>query len=308
MGRRFVDIETADCSDDDPPADGTGGSGHHVMVVAGIDSHGNAPTGATNTLDVKALGYHPDEDEVRYFSYAPGGGSYDKQDTYHGIANAARQLSTQIQVMQQEHPGREVDLIAHSQGGVVVDYFLDHFYQAGDQRFPPLGTVVTLSSPHKGAPLATAGAQIRSSALGKAALDVIGGIVPNIPEPNSRSVEDLAETSRIVDDVQRHGVPDHFDFTSIGSTEDVVVPADHTSLRGAHETVVAVDAVSQHTAITSDPDALRAVRAALEGRPPPCVGITTALRAAVAPVVISRASHVFGDVAGTALAVAGAGR
>ena len=31
--------------------------------------------------------------------------------------------------MQREQPGREVDLIAHSQGGIVVDVFLSHVYR-----------------------------------------------------------------------------------------------------------------------------------------------------------------------------------
>jgi hypothetical protein len=37
------------------------------------------------------------------------------------------------------------------------------------------------------------------------------------------------------------------------------------------------------------------MRAALEHRAPPCVGLTTALRSAVAPVVISRTEHSLGD-------------
>jgi hypothetical protein len=41
--------------------------------------------------------------------------------------------------------------------------------------------------------------------------------------------------------------------------------------------------------------------AALEGKPPPCVGLDTALRGAVAPVVISRLSSVLGDRVTTAL-------
>ena len=49
-----------------------------------------------------------------------------------------------------------------------------------------------------------------------------------------------------------------------------------------------MNALNEHSAIVRDPNALRAVRAALEHRPPPCVGLGTALRSAVAPVVISR--------------------
>jgi hypothetical protein len=111
----------------------------------------------------------------------------------------------------------------------------------------------------------------------------------------------MSERSSLISDVQQAGVPEHVDYTSIGATEDVVVPATNISLRGATETTVAVNSPSEHSAIVEDPNALRAVRAALEGRAPPCVGFATALRGAIAPVLITRASHVFGDVAGAAV-------
>ena len=100
-------------------------------------------------------------------------------------------------------------------------------------------------------------------------------------------------------------MPEHFDFTTIGATEDVVVPATQISVPGATETVVAVNDVNEHSAIVRAPDALRAVRAALEGRSPPCVGLFTALRSAVAPVVISRVEHTIGSGAAAALGAAG---
>ena len=77
------------------------------------------------------------------------------------------------------------------------------------------------------------------------------------------------------------------------------------SVAGATETAVAVDSFNEHSAIVRAPDALRVVRAALEGRAPPCVGLWTALRSAVAPVVISRAEHTLGSSAGAVLGGAG---
>ncbi|HEX5586548.1 MAG TPA: hypothetical protein VFZ17_04525, partial [Acidimicrobiia bacterium] len=300
MGRRFVGTITAECSSDAPPADGTGGSAHRVMVVAGINSSGPAgDRGPTVDLDIAALGYHPDEGEVRWFSYAADGGAYTAGDTHGDLHAAARRLYAQLQAMQREEPGREVDLVAHSQGGVVVDAFLAD-YHADDPSLPPLGTVVTVSSPHEGAPLATAGEQIRGGLLGDDALDAVGDLVPGIPPPNGKSVQELSERAAFIRAVQRRGVPDHFDVTSIGASEDVVVPATNISLRGASETVVAVNALSEHHAVLQDSDGLRAMRAALEGRAPPCVSVTTALRTAVAPVVISRVEHTLGDLAAAA--------
>jgi hypothetical protein len=294
IGRRFAHSVTAECSDA-PAADGTGGSAHRVMVVAGINSSGAAwDRGPTVDLDVDALGYHQDEGEVRYFSYADDGGRYTADDTHRPIREAAALLAVQLRAMQQENPGREVDLIAHSQGGLVVDVFLAEYYDASDRSLPPLGNVVTLSSPHEGAPIATVAQQVRSTSKGKAVLDRVEGVLP-IPPPSSPAVHDLAEGSSVVREVQEHGVPEHFDYTTIGATEDLVVPATNISLPGATETVAAVDDVNEHSAIVRAPDALKAVRAALEGRPPPCVGLLTALRTAVSPVLISRFEHMAGD-------------
>jgi hypothetical protein len=305
IGRRFVEVTTADCSGDSPAADGTGGSTHRVMVVAGINSFGVAGDGGpTVDLDVEALGYRPGDGEVRYFSYAPDGGPYTEAATHGPIELAAMRLGDQLRAMQREQPGREVDLIAHSQGGLVADWFLGHLYDPADRTLPPLGNVVTLSSPHEGAPLATVGRQIRSSAGGRALLDAAEGI-SSLPPPSSRAVQELAEGSPLVEHLWDQGVPEHVDFTTIGATEDVVVPATQISVPGATETVVAVNDLNEHRAIVRAPDALRAVRAALEGRAPPCVGLVTALRVAVAPVVISRVEHTIGSGAAAALGAAG---
>ena len=193
--------------------------------------------------------------------------------------------------MQREEPGREVDLLAHSQGGVVVDVFLARYYDAADPGLPPLGTVVTVASPHEGAPLATTAQRVRGLPGGDLALDALDDALPGLPPTGSAAVGDLSERSTTIDRVQRAGVPEHFDVTSIGATEDVVVPATNISLPGARETVVAVTAGNEHSAVLGDADGLRAIRAGLEGRAPPCVGLDTALRNAIAPVVISRLEH-----------------
>jgi murein DD-endopeptidase MepM/ murein hydrolase activator NlpD len=295
MGRRFARGVTAECSTDAPPADGTGGSMHRVMVVAGISSSGRAgDRGATVDLDVAALGYREAEGEVRWFSYAADGGSYTADDTYGPIAVAARRLRAQLRAMEREQPGREVDLVAHSQGGVVVDYFLTHLYHSADPSLPPLGNVVTLSTPHRGAPLATAARAMDGGLVGRRVLDGIDALGADLPPADSAAVRDLAERSPLMQHLWDHGLPDHVDFTTIGAPEDVVVPANRISVPGATETVQPVDALNQHHEIVRDPTALRAVRAALEHRAPPCVGLATALRSAVAPVVISRTEQSVG--------------
>ena len=125
IGRRFVDTVTAECSDDAPDADGTGGSAHRVMVVAGINSSGPPATAAppssstsgrsaTGATRARCAGTPTRPTAART-----------TPPTRHGPLDASRhRLADQLRAMQREEPGREVDLIAHSQGGVVVDVFL----------------------------------------------------------------------------------------------------------------------------------------------------------------------------------------
>jgi hypothetical protein len=291
IGARLRAWRSADCSDDAPPADGTGGSGHLLMAVAGINST-IAPDGSTSALDVAALDYH--DDEVLYYSYAPDGGAYTHADTWGDLLAAGRRLGEQLREVDAHQPGREVDLIAHSQGGIVVDVFLKYVYDAADPRYPPIGTIVTLSSPHEGAPLASAAAQIRATRSGRALTDLAGAVLPVSPA-GAPSPQQLAEGSAFLAALEARPLPDHLDYTTVGATTDVIVPATNISVEGATEAVVDVDGLNAHHAVLTDPRALAAVRAGLEGRPPPCVGFSDALESAVAPVLIRRAEHIAGD-------------
>ena len=142
------------------------------------------------------------------------------------------------------------------------------------RRLPPLGNVVTLSSPHEGAPLATVAAQqVALDPLGRAALDALED-VSSLPPPSSPAVQDLAEGSPLIAaPVQTRGVPDHFDFTTSAPPKTSSSRPPTSRCRARPRPSRAVDGVNQHSAIVRAPDALRAVRAALEGRPPPCVGV-----------------------------------
>ena len=283
-----------ECTDDSAPADGGGGSGHLLLAVGGLDSAG-APGDPTFALDTRALGYR--DDEVVYYSYVRDGGAYGASETRGDLHEAGRRLGEQLKRSQREHPGREVDLIAHSQGGVVVDVFLQDFYDAGDPEYPPIGTVVTLSSPHEGAPLATSAADWRESPVGRPVLDAAEEHLPLAPS-DTTSVRQLDEKSPFLHELWSHRLPEHVDFTTIGATDDVIVPATQVDVPDATKVVVNVGGapLGDHTNIPRDPNALRVVRAALEGRAPPCVGIVEGLRGVVVPTVITRIEHALGEV------------
>lgn len=283
-----------DCTEDaSQPASG-GGSGHRAMTVAGIDSSTDPRTGTALALDTTRLGYRAGE--VASYSYAPDGGPYTRDQTWSDLHRAALGLADQLRALQRAEPGREVDLIAHSQGGVVVAEFLAHVYDAADPSLPPLGSVVTLSSPLQGAPAATAVERVRSTTAGRSVLDGVDGVAAGaVPPTGATSTRQLAEGSPLIHGLRTTPIPEQMDVTSIGGADDVVVPADHIGLPGAHAVTVDPAGITDHSAIVRDPRALDAARLALEDRPLPCVDVVTGVRGAVEPVVISRAEHTAGD-------------
>jgi len=300
IGGRFLEWTHRECATDAPPADGTGGSGHLVMAVAGIDSSSPGPDRRSFGLDVDALGYHPDE--VHWFSYAADGGAYTKADTHGDLRIAAKRLGDQLRAIDAAEPGREVDLIAHSQGGVVVEQFLRFEYDASDPSFPPIGTVVTLSSPHDGAPMATSVNDLADHRKTRRAVDVLDHFLPG-PPADAPSVRQLAEDSPFMARLHRALMPEHIDLTTVGATDDLIVPANRIHVPGANEVVVGVDGLSDHTAIPHDDRALQVVRSALEQRPAPCTSFLEGVRGAVEPVLLSRVEGDLGEYLTTYLEV-----
>jgi hypothetical protein len=291
IGQRMIEWTLQHCDRNAPPADGTGGSGHALMAVAGIDSNSNGPDQRSFRLDTDALGYA--RADVHWFSYDEHGGAYEREDTEQSLYESAELLAAQLREQQAREPGRPIDLIAHSQGGVVVDIFLKLIYKPSDPSYPPLGTVVSLASPHEGAPLARTAAELRNDDRTRRYLDAIDvandRLGPVMPSSASKAVRQLDPNSRLMRRLQSTPLPSGVHYVSISSPDDYVVPANRAHLDGADDVVVDVDGVlTDHGGIVDDPNAMRAVRAALEGRPPPCTSLMTGIRSAIEPVLLSR--------------------
>jgi hypothetical protein len=286
-----------DCDHHAPPADGTGGSGHRAMLVAGLGSSMDAGEPALD-LPAERLGYAADE--ITSFSYAEGGGAYTRADTYGPILTSALRLADQLRAQQRIDPGREVDLLAHSQGGVVVLAFLKLIYDPADPTYPPLGTVITLAAPLEGAPLATLTDEVRDvPGIGKAGLGALDAAPVPLPDLDSDAVEDLAEDSAFMARLDAAQLPDSVQLATIGSLWDYVVPADRATGAGATHTIVDAGIVDPHGDIVRDDEALMAMRAALEGRPMPCLSLQDVIRAQLVPPAITLVESTAGGVPGT---------
>lgn len=304
IGRSVGDwwAERRRCTDaDDLTATPVDGTGHLLMRVAGLGS--TSEKSAIAALPVDDLGYRPGE--VFDFSYAGSmpGAAYESTDTFEGVVRAAKLLAAQLEEIGRREPGREVDLVAHSQGGLVVRVYLELFYDAADVEVPPLGRVVTLASPHQGAPLATAAWAVRGSRSSREALEALEaleGLAP-LPPSGSASVVDLREGSPLLRELDARMLPDQIELRTVGATDDVVVPAGASTFDGAaSHALVTPRGLNDHAAITSDPRGVRAVGLALEGRAPPCAGLITHLRAGVVSEVVTEVEHDLGT-AGRAL-------
>jgi hypothetical protein len=127
-----------DCVTDTGPPPGGGGSGHtgwqsrgSTAALVRRGAFRSTPTGSATA----AGGAVPS---------VADGGAYRRRMTGDLQAVAPALKNSCVTCSGSTRP--RVDLIRHSQGGVVIATFLTH-YDPGDPTLPPLGTVITLSSP-----------------------------------------------------------------------------------------------------------------------------------------------------------------
>lgn len=263
-----------------------------VVLVAGLGSTSAVGAGIDG-VDTAALGYDPAD--VQRFSYRGGAtteNAYDAADTQVDIVASGARLRELLGRLAAEEPGVAIDVIAHSQGGLVARVAL------GSRPPPGVESLITLATPHHGADLATAldladgtpkGAV---AAEGVSLLGGIGGI-----DPTSTSVHQLSETSAFIRQLNAGPLPEGVRVTSIAGRADVVVPSPRTRLAGATNVVVTVDGFNEHPLVPGAPAATREMALALAGMAPTCEGLLDAMTDVAAGQAITSA----GDALGLAL-------
>lgn len=302
--------DQAVCTPGDEPVPPQPSERRIVVMVAGYGSRG----GAADVLDVDtvALGY-ADADRVQ-LSYAGGRapevGSlagvptspYGPADSMVDLRTSGAHLRRLLRDIASAHPGVPIDVIAHSQGGLVVREALTTL--ALGERLP-VGHVVTLASPHHGAPAAslagTLGISAASSTLGDGLAAATGGGV----DPGAASVAQMAEGSAFLSDLGQRALPPSVAFTSVAGAGDLVVPALSSTAEGATNALVDLGGPTAHSHLPGSPVAGREIALALGGAPPTCVPVATlAIRVATAAVVTA-AEHAVGATAPAVVLVDG---
>ena len=174
---------------------------NHLVLVAGLSS-----TSGIELLDPSHLGIA--EGSATPFSYAGAGLPYGIEDTWQGVEVAAARLAEQLRVQARSQPGRAVDLIGHSLGGVVIAHYLLHLHDPWDVTLPPIGHVVTIASPLDGSDLARAGnALVDAPGAGpvlRGAWEAAGGLPGIVGDtarslaPDAPSLRDVATASSVL--------------------------------------------------------------------------------------------------------------
>lgn len=248
-----------------------------AVLVAGIGSRtAGGISAALYESGGSSLGYS-DEDTYE-FSYRGSSGPrlhepYDRGDTFGDIASAAARLRTLLVRIARRHPGRAIDLVAHSQGGIVARSFLQLSGHAWDRDLPPVEHLVTFSSPHGGAPLSEAVPALEASAAGSALLKAASWWSRHsgpLPDPYATSVGQLAPGSGLLTRLDREAVLYGTRVLSLGIPNDVVVPADRARWDRYASHVVGPAGLNGHEAVVTSEAAHAVARRFLRDGPATC--------------------------------------
>ncbi|MBW3579837.1 MAG: peptidoglycan DD-metalloendopeptidase family protein [Actinobacteria bacterium] len=287
------------CTPADQPPPPPPGERRIAVLVAGFGSS----SGEADVLDVDTarLGYAAAD--VVQFSYAGGRtagvgalagvevSDYRPDDSTGDLRISGERLGQLLAAIDVAHPGVPVDVIAHSQGGVVARLAL-----APDPGAPVVANLVTLGSPHNGADVATANALLGTTIVGEVAQAGVAQLSGGI-DGASQAAAQLAETSTLVAELSDTALPAATRTTSIAATGDLTVGALHSSLEGATNVVVPLEGMSAHADLPGSVVTRRELALALAGRGPTCRVVDGDLVRAAA---ISTATDAFGAGLGVA--------
>lgn len=272
--------------------------GRRILVrVAGLGS--TSETGAIDDVDATALGY-ADADVYRY-SYRGGTATehpYTATDTTADIRESARRLRELLARIEADNPGVPVDIVAHSQGGLVARSALTDEVDPADGRLPKVNALVTLGTPHLGTPVATGLTMMGHTTVGQVALAGAHAVLPDQIDPAGTSVTQMAEESEFLRRLNRRPLPAGLKVTSIGAREDLTVPAGRTLLAGANNVIVSAPGqFNDHGNLPGSPEAQREIALGLAGMTPTCQSFGDAMADAATSGLIYATESTLGEAA-----------
>jgi hypothetical protein len=277
---------------------------HIALLVGGLGS--SSTDASVDRVDAATLGFAP-EDVLR-FSYAGGrvpdasdgaafaplaARGYEPSDTTNDLEQSAERLADLVLAVAAAQPGVPIDVVAHSQGGVVARRAIARLVNHG--RLPPeVASLAMLATPQAGADLATAGdAANHAGVVPRVVLDRLGIDV------DAPAVRQLSEVSTLADVLRADPLPSRLKAVSIAARGDFVVSVPNAMADDVPIAVVPLAGARAHGELPSFPATTRELALALAGEPPTCVSDAVA----AADLVVGEAISWATDAAGGAFAL-----
>jgi hypothetical protein len=260
-----------------------------ILLVSGIGSD------ALDTTFDPIVGVL--NDDTRYEIHRFGADPRYPYDTRGELDANADQLTAEIRDLAKTHP--QIDIVAHSMGGVVVDTAFARGLSADDK----VATYIALASPHAGSTPAIVGQPLLrvASALGIATelRAITAGAAQDIGSP---AAQDL---SRVHSAAPPRGVA-RVDFRMM---TDLVVPAQDAWTPGVTARTLlptTLGGLEGHGAVTTDPRSIALVTSALaHGATPPRSWADQLLEFGATQVSVLMGQEAFYLYAGIGLALVG---
>jgi len=277
-----------------------------LVLVAGFGS--TSESAAADDVDAEALGY--EAGDVIRFSYnggrIPGDGNrggnldalptttYDITDSQKDLPTAADDLRTLLEQVAAAEPGVPIDVVAHSQGGVVTRLAVG----TGSEAEVPdeVDTIVTLGTPHRGADLATAADALHDDDDGAALLDLAHQL-GFFADPDQPSLSQLSEVSPVIESIAHAPIPDGVRLRSVSARGDLVVASPRSAIVGGEHVIIAGDGLHAHDGLPGSSGATREIGLAVAGLAPTCESVADA----VLDAVVGESIGWFEDVIGAGL-------
>ncbi len=259
------------------------GSGNVAWAIGGYDSQrrtrADGTVSASFHFGARRLGYQAGE--VEYASYSATTEAYAKRATHQDLNVSAANLAAQLRDYAREHPLQPIDLVGHSQGGVVIYLFLADHYVGHEHEYPRVENVVTYASPLEGTPLAD---------VQQGASDTPIESLAGEHDFDAPSLRQLQEKSNLIEHLADARYPRNVRYLSLAGSEDAVVPSTSSDPPMGTKYTLPVGATGlpdDHSEILRDDDALSAAQAHLSGGSPvdscgPLVGAQGGLETALA--------------------------
>jgi hypothetical protein len=221
---------------------------------------------------------------------------YDKAESQQSVDESAQRLQDLLTQVAAAEPGVPIDVMGHSQGGIVARLGV---VEAGAHgTLPPtVENLVTVGSPHQGVPLATAVDALHQTDAGREVVTtirdtgVLDGVDDRFPAPAQ-----LSEASPLIEHLHDTPIPDGVRFTTLGASGDPVVPGTATDDPQAdtHRLIPTDPYPAAHGDLTKMPETTREIRLAIAGLGPTCQSLSEAMGTFAEAEVIRTGESAFG--------------